>query len=303
PVRAICADHSRPPRSISEENEILSEDANESRLCFQMRRDTDGPPVVTQKFAHWCASPGASENLIFFSSRLVHEYLGGSEPQRHKGHIINFGLFGPAKGDQPVAPTMIFLLLCPPWPLWLKSYLQFANTFFIRSTTSGGWTTTFFAIASSSWPVTGSTSQFRFCASALNSPSFSAFIKASRSIPSRSDGRPGGAISGRPMKSGAISTTAKRRVTSGAFRLSKISLTVGTSGKRGSRLGLPCTSTRVKPDFDHVRVGSLPKYPSRLPARHCTSPFCIARSISAAPGYPVTMLNFTPATSSINLGK
>src|ERR1051325_698258 len=131
PVRAICADHSRPPRSISEENEILSEDANESRLCFQMRRDTDGPPVATQKFAHRCASPGASENLIFFSSRLVHEYLGGSEPQRDKGHIINFGLFGPVKGDRPVAPTMIFLLLCPPRLPWLKSYLQFANTFFI----------------------------------------------------------------------------------------------------------------------------------------------------------------------------
>ena len=63
---------------------------------------------------------------------------------------------------------------------------------------------------------------------------------------------PGGAINGRPIESGDISTTAKRRVTSDALRLSKISLTVGTSGRRGSRFGLPCTSTRVKPLFDQL---------------------------------------------------
>src|SRR6185503_9050411 len=60
-----------------------------------------------------------------------------------------------------------------------------ARTFFMRSTTSGGWTTTFFAMASSSCPVTGSISQFRFCASALNSGSARALISASRNIVNR----------------------------------------------------------------------------------------------------------------------
>src|SRR5258705_8448074 len=246
-----------------------------------MRRNTDRPPVTAQELAHRRAPTGASEKLIFFFGGFVHRR--SSNPSHHEAHEGHEGF-----------RYSNFLASCSSRPSWLRLYHagsivvvvppHCAKIFFIRSTTSGGWTITFFAIASNSCPVTGSTSQFLFCASDLNSGSLSAFINASRSIAKRSAGRPGGAINGRPIESGDISTTAKRRVTSDAFRLSKISLTVGTSGKRGSRLGLPCTNTRVTPLLYQLRVGSLPKYPSRLPARHCTSPFCIARSISAAPG-------------------
>src|SRR5262249_5900980 len=109
----------------------------------------------------------------------------------------------------------------------------------MRSITSVGLTIIFFAIDSNSWPLTGSTSQFLFWASAMNSGSLRAFISPSRRIVSRSAGTPGGAIKGRPIKSGDIRTVAKRRVTSATFRRSINSYTVGTSCSRRSRFGAP----------------------------------------------------------------
>ena len=72
PVRAVRPDHSHPPRSVSEESQILAKDADKSRLAFQMRRDSDGPPIATQKFAHRRAASDAGEDFIFSFAGFVH---------------------------------------------------------------------------------------------------------------------------------------------------------------------------------------------------------------------------------------
>jgi len=82
PVRTESADHTRFSRAIAKENEIFAEDTDESRLHFQVRRNTDGPPVAAQEFTHRRAAPGARESLIFFFAGFVHDYLARSYPPR-----------------------------------------------------------------------------------------------------------------------------------------------------------------------------------------------------------------------------
>src|SRR5258708_7764243 len=187
-----------------------------------MRRNTDRPPVTAQELAHRRAPTGASEKLIFFFGGFVHRR--SSNPSHHEAHEDHEGF-----------RYSNFLASCSSRPSWLRLYHagsivvvvppHCAKIFFIRSTTSGGWTITFFAIASNSCPVTGSTSQFLFCASALNSGSVSAFINASRSIAKRSAGKPGGSIKGRPIESGAIRTPPNPSVPPDASPFPTLSLT------------------------------------------------------------------------------